>query len=232
MQQPSFNVENRATVHFVEQDLLSELTGVEVNENFPLEELDLDRLLVLLRERQYPLHRGDVIYLAPVGGYRNVGKYFFDGQAIVDYDSELDDDYGSVIPEFLVPLEFPPRYWSEQINDPGNETRVVAHNEDVPYRYTGWSRKPTRDDIYLTLPDIRGNQWLVLPVRVGPEIYYFWSYEEPSETAVNNFLEKITNPEIQYFFWDEDHGDADYPFNGPLELGLDRMIRITFDAAW
>jgi hypothetical protein len=61
------------------------------------------------------LKRGDVIVLDWIGGYRNDGKFLWDGEKIVSLDVDNGDDYGSVPFEFSFP-EFPPNYFLKSID--------------------------------------------------------------------------------------------------------------------
>jgi len=62
------------------------------------------------------IKRGDVVWLVTADdyGYRNNGRYFYDGERIIEQEYDLNiDDYGH-IPKCFLFGEFPPMYWSEE----------------------------------------------------------------------------------------------------------------------
>lgn len=80
----------------------------------------INKLGNLLGNKLPQIERGDIVYLQRLGGFRNLGKFVYDGQKIQKLYTRL-DEYESIPPSFQVIHEFPIRYW---IN-------VIEHNSIV-----------------------------------------------------------------------------------------------------
>lgn len=110
------------------------------------------------RRQGKELKRGDII---GGGGYRNEGRYIFDGENIVELDTSV-DDYGALPPEYKFPA-FPLNYWY----DPLSREYLIDHNEiqwiDLP-QFEDELRRNLRGPIqpdqgYATFIDYQGKKY-------------------------------------------------------------------------
>ncbi len=69
---------------------------------------------VLTNDQKEDLQRGDIIEVKELAGYRNDGKYIYDGKKAIPLDTDI-DEYGCIPKEFKVLDKFPPRYWEKEI---------------------------------------------------------------------------------------------------------------------
>lgn len=111
--------------------------------------------------------RGDVIGIKNVEdyGYRNVGKYMWDGKKLVELSEEF-DEYGHVPYEFLVGKEFHAMYWRN----------TIVHNELVCAKFVKKDMKNVKlEDDSITFDYVTNgvtNTWYL----VGKAMDDCWNY--------------------------------------------------------
>lgn len=109
----------------------------------------LNIILHILLNKHADLRRGDIIFVQPQLGYRNDGKYIYDGEHILELADEP-DDYGT-IPEEFQAGEFPPMYW----------VNLIVHNSYIPF------------NVAHHLPNLNINNVKVLPENNGEFCHLF-----------------------------------------------------------
>jgi hypothetical protein len=144
----------RAFVHVISTEELRNLFGklplgeaIDIRDASGIPDSEFFSIILKYLKRKdkgtLKLTRGDLIYLEPELGYRNSGKYIFDGKEIKDLNYDIDpsraatsevdprpcsrvnEDYGSIPEEFQVITEFPIHYWDNRIE----------HNTLVPFNF-------------------------------------------------------------------------------------------------
>lgn len=102
------------------------LKEIEPDSNFNNPELSDEELLevndiimeditALVKEKQFPVQRGDIIWLDELAGDRNDGRTFWDGEKVVLQDFTL-DEYGNGVKQLPFP-ELPPHYFQDTHNN-------------------------------------------------------------------------------------------------------------------
>lgn len=117
-------VVNRTSCHLLSRRALSPYFDLQYNvgDSFDLEARKT--VLALLRRDGADLRRGDLILLGPDLGYKNSGVYIYDGRDIVDLSDNY-DQYGEIPDSFQAIVEFPPKYWSQ----------LIENNTLVPFNF-------------------------------------------------------------------------------------------------
>lgn len=119
--------------------------------------------------------RGDVIGIKNIKnyGYRNVGKYMWDGRKLVELDEEY-DEYGHVPIEFLVGKEFHAMYWRN----------TIVHNELVYAKFIKKDLQNVKiEDDSITFDYITNgvtNTWYL----VGTAIDNCWNYYDGQDIEI------------------------------------------------
>jgi hypothetical protein len=127
----------RAFVHLISNEELESMFGklsikkeLDIRDDLKISDNNFfSSILKYLKtkdKKSLKLTRGDLIYLELELGYRNKGKYIFNGKEIMDLNFEVDDN-GNVPMEFQVITEFPIHYWDGRI----------SHNTLVPFDFKG-----------------------------------------------------------------------------------------------
>ena len=96
------------------------------NEDF-LDERESNEILMILKDSNADLRRGDLISTQSKHGYRNEGIAIYDGVNIVNLCVDY-DDYGCVPKQFKVIEEFPINYWSDHFQIQDLTKRGIDHN--------------------------------------------------------------------------------------------------------
>jgi hypothetical protein len=102
---------------YLEEAVVGESEGPEHPAIVALREFvqrDLDNDKNNLNESMAGIRRGDLVVLAEAAGYRNDGKFIYDGERIVPLAFDA-DEYGHLPPAFLAITEFEPMHWHSLI---------------------------------------------------------------------------------------------------------------------
>ena len=157
-----------------------------------------------LRRQRADLRRGDFVLNDAETGYRNQGKYIFDGQRIRDLE-DYPDDYGS-IPEEFQAGDFPPMYWVD----------ILDHNTYIPFNVR--RNLGTLDPRFVQLlkrADGRGSH-IVYPF-IGFDGRYYGIVDaesrRPTEERLRQFLEEIQD-QTHFNFYRPDN----FPSSGRIPL--------------
>lgn len=169
-------------------------------------EEDLRAALNILQSDNADLRRGDFVFSETHLGYRNDGKYIFDGEEILNLNEEP-DEYGSIPTEFQIG-EFPPRYW---IN-------LIDHNNWIPFDVARNLPNLTLDNIKC-MPRLDGKYChFAIPFLSNNNIMAIVNIDPIDSKDINlmikaqDFLDEVRN--MTYFeFYDPNYND-----NNPLDL--------------
>jgi hypothetical protein len=77
--------------------------------------------------------RGDILMVNEWYGYRNTGKYVWNGEKGIQYDTDR-DDYGNMCRGYNVPEEFHPKYWNVSLDG----MPAISHNNVI---WTKWNKE-------------------------------------------------------------------------------------------
>lgn len=132
------------------------------------------KIIRYLKQTVPNLNRGDLVLLEPELGYRNNGKYFYDGETLMPPEMTA-DDAGHIPNEFQVITEFPINYWEGQMD----------HNSLVPF------------DVEANFTSIGEEEIVWLPLDQDFEVPYFFFTNEDDETyyLVGDYLWDPNNPQ-------------------------------------
>lgn len=192
-------------------------TGLDLEQarNSPL---FLDDITAMARRNLFDLHRGDIVHLGEQPDDRNRNKFIFNGERLEELATDL-DDYGSVPLSYLVPSEFPPRYWGPT---PDNEDNIIDHNRYIGIANQGLERL-TESDIYVS------NGYLILPVQARNQVYTECHCTlRPHSYGVYYFItDYVGNP-------DEEHNGQGQvqPLQEEIDLFLERLHRPDAHGMW
>jgi hypothetical protein len=189
-------------------------TNVEIFLDIDADELGLDdlaeddelseRALNLARQQQPDLQRGDLVIVSDYSNHmqENSDVLIFDGTGLQSLERDHDDRGGEIPYEFLVPTEFPPRYWAPVSNQadgsidylygPGHSEAPDHDNYDAKINSSrfipvGGQRinHITVDDVFfhtvndiVPLPrfptfNVDVVRFLIIPVKARDTVYYY-----------------------------------------------------------
>lgn len=94
--------------------------------------VDIKELIQYTEPIKHTMKKGDIIFVENDIGYRNTGKYLYDGKEVVNLSSDM-DDYGTIP---LWAMDLPMTYFtmpSKALNGEGNgELGIIDHNAFIP----------------------------------------------------------------------------------------------------
>lgn len=173
----------------------------DVIEKYPeAESMTYGDLISTFIKNRYPgIKRGDVI--SPEGGgYRNKGRYIYDGKNIVSLE-DSPDDYGTLPKMFSFP-EFPLNYWY------GDDGQYLIDNNE--YAWVNLDRSEISEELYKNLrgpvdeskfydPDATGLE----PLEENPDKYVFYTHLNNNGNILNfKVTGSHTSPKTKDEAWD------------------------------
>jgi hypothetical protein len=156
---------------------------------------ELKKALEVLTENKVELKYGDLVSNIRVDPYRNDGLSIYDGNALIDLDSEV-DDYGALPSTFevLVPDPstgniIPPTYWHQE---GVGEKRGVSHNNIVWFNHI-----PYKNEILsnMTIDTSFGVEALYSWITIQGERYYIMMSDYDQEEKPSALKKKY----VKYF---------------------------------
>ena len=110
--------------------------AVKIEEDFCPTEKELGKALTYMRSKNITPNFGDLVEFKEYSGYRNDGIMIFDGEKIIDLDSEI-DDYGALPQNFRVLTKnadgtrFPLFYWHDYFRNYSNDAGDADDADDA-----------------------------------------------------------------------------------------------------
>lgn len=162
------------------------------NENL-LTEKEADKILIILKDSNADLRRGDLISTLPKHGYRNEGIAIYDGVNIINLSDLGDYDYGCVPKQFKVIQEFSINYWSDNSQILDITKRGIDHNNIIWFDHNIVKDQCIMNITHKIVND--GKFGIITQFIYNTKIYYI--VLDDGEDGYEEYLENNTAVDIQ-----------------------------------
>ena len=158
-----------------------------------LNEAEANEVLIIFKNSNIDLRRGDLISTQSKHGYRNEGIAIYDGVNIVNLCYDF-DDYGCVPQQFKVIQEFPINYWKDDYKILDVTKRGIDHNSIVWFDHNIVKDQCINNVTYRIIND--GKYGAVTEFNYNNKVYYI-VLDHDGEDGYEEFLENNTAVAIQ-----------------------------------